>query len=85
MKHSLQDRAKRRMIRAIESSERLEPALDAAIQRVVVAALVVRLSAACARCCRADDRERAETPTAVAAAVGHVGVDAQVVPARGKA
>src|SRR6185437_16973566 len=62
----------------------VEPPLDAAIERVVVAALVMRLVRL------AHDRlgrraKRRETAPAIAPAIGHKGVDAKVVPARGKA
>ncbi len=64
--------------------DRFEPALDAAMQDVVVQALVVRLVRAArdrALRARAIDREAA---AAVAAAIGHVGVGLKIVPAVGE-
>jgi len=63
--------------------DRLEPALDAAVQRVVVAALIVRLGGLARHAVGADGKHRVAALT-VAAAVGHVGVRAQIVPARGE-
>jgi hypothetical protein len=63
---------------------RLEPALDSAVQLVVVERLVVRLVRA------AHDRALlagaidGEAAAAVTAAIGHVGVDLEIVPAFGK-
>ena len=62
---------------------RLEPALDAAVERVVVAALIMRLM----RLAHDPHRRRAQSGKAAAAitpAIGHVGVDAQIVPAGGE-
>ena len=64
--------------------DRLEPALDAAVQRVVIEPLVMRLVRP------AHDRALAfrgidgEAAAAVAPAVAHVGVDVEVVPALGE-
>ena len=62
---------------------RLEPALDAAVQRVVVAALVMRL-VRLAHDPRRRWRGSGEAAAAVAPAIGHEHVDAEIVPARGK-
>src|SRR5215469_10646648 len=62
---------------------RFEPALDPAVQRVVVAALVMRLM----RLAQKAGRRRAvagKTAAPIAAAIGHVGVDTEIVPARGE-
>ena len=58
-----------------------EPALDPAIEQVVVAALVVRL-VRLARDAAISHRKGGMTPPPVAAAVGHVAIQAKIVPAR---
>src|SRR5690348_16178636 len=63
---------------------RLEPALDPAIDRVVIAALIVRLMRF-ARDRLGSGAEARETPAAIATAIGHVRIDAEIVPARRKA
>src|SRR5260370_14447305 len=77
-----QDRGQGRMARG-RVGDRFEPALDAAIERVIVAALVVRLMRL-----PGDPGWRGakdpEPATAVAAAIGHVGVDPKIAPGRGK-
>src|SRR5258707_11055380 len=73
------DRAQRGM-RAARLRDRVEPALDPAIDRVVVAALVVRL----VRLPEHPFGAGAKTRKAAAAgtpAIGHVGIDPQIVPA----
>src|SRR5215472_8301321 len=78
-----QNRGERRVSR-YGIGHRLEPALDAAVERVVIAALIMRLARL------ADDpagagAENAKPAAAVAPAISHIGVDAQIVPAGGKA
>src|SRR5438477_488910 len=74
-----EDRLHRRM-RTDRVGDRFEPAFEAAVQRVVVAALVMRLMRL------ADDlgaggAKRGKTAAAVAPAIGHVGIDAEIAPA----
>jgi hypothetical protein len=65
--------------------DRLEPALDAAHQPVVFEALVVRLVRLPPERPLAGTRgERAVAPPAVAVPFGQVGVEREVVPARGE-
>ena len=59
---------------------RFEPARDAAVQRIEVAALIVRL-VGLAPDRPGPDRERRESAFAVASAIGHVAVGPEVVPA----
>ena len=59
---------------------RLEPARDAAIQRVVVPALIMRLVRLAPDPVRAR-LERRMPALPVAAAIGHVGVEPEIVPA----
>src|SRR5262249_664866 len=79
----MQDRRQRR-VASDRLGNRLEPALDAAIERVVVPALVVRLM----RLSRnpgwrgAKDSEPASP---IAPALGHLGIDPKIVPTVGKA
>ena len=61
----------------------IEPAFQAAIEGVVVAALVMRLVCLSAYAC-CTGGEHGMPPAAVAAAIGHVGVHAEIVPARSK-
>src|SRR5712692_8457194 len=77
------DRAQCRMD-ADRFADRLEPALDAAIELVVVAALVMRLMRL-AQDPRRACAEAGEAAAAIAPALGNVGVDAEIVPAPGKA
>src|SRR6266550_8549020 len=63
---------------------RLEPAFDAAIQRVVVAALVMRLMRLAGNARRAG-AETGEAAAAITPAIGHEGVDPEIVPTRGEA
>src|SRR6266702_2024728 len=71
-------------MRADSVRYRVEPALDPAIDRVVVAALVMRLV-------RLPDNplgtgaKTGEAAAAVAPAIGHVAVDPEIVPAQRKA
>src|ERR1700747_3728943 len=63
--------------------DRFEPALDAAVEGVVIAALVMRLMRL------SDDPGRCgakhpEPAAAVASAIGHVGIDAEIAPGCGK-
>ncbi len=68
----------------LSSSIGVEPARDAAVQRVVVAALVVRLvRLALDPVGRGAEGGVAALP--VAAAIGHVGVQPEIVPARANA
>src|SRR5580704_8556227 len=64
-------------------ADRLEPALDPAIERVVVAALVMRLvrlpDDPPGTGAKADEAAAAITP-----AIGHVGIDPEIVPASRK-
>jgi len=62
---------------------RSEPTFDSPIERVVVPALIVRL-VRFANNAIGRNGEGREATAAVAAAVGHVCVDAEVVPARGE-
>ena len=64
--------------------DRLEPALDAAVQMVVVERLVVRLVRSAHDRALASGQPHAEAPAPVAAAIGHVGVDVEIVPALGE-
>ena len=73
-----QDRPHRRM-RPDRLGDRLEPALDAAMQRVVIAALVMRLVRLARNALRARAK-RGEAAAAIAPAIGHVGVEAEIVP-----
>src|SRR5712691_8609521 len=71
-------------MRADRLRYRVEPALDPAIDRVVVAALVMRLVRL------SDDplgarAKTGETATAVTPAIGHVGIDPEILPALRKA
>src|ERR1700730_6272981 len=64
-------------------ADRFETALDAAIQRVVVAALIVRLM----RLPGDPSRRGAKDPepaAAIASTIGHVGVDPEITPTRGE-
>ena len=77
-----QDRGQGRVARN-RVGDRFEPALDAAIERVVVAALIVRLTRLPGdpgRC----GAKNPEPAAAVASAIGHVGVDTEMAPGRGK-
>src|SRR5579859_3373646 len=65
-------------------ADRLEPAREATIERVVIAALVVRLMGLARNACRRKREGRMPAP-AIAAAVGHVGIEPEVVPAVGEA
>src|SRR5258706_13013237 len=67
-------------MRADRFGNRLEPALDAAIQRVVVAALVVRLMRLAGDLGPAG-AERGKATAAIAPAIGHEGIDTEIVPA----
>src|SRR4030088_1961623 len=67
-------------MRADRFGNRLEPALDAAIQRVVVAALVMRLMRLAGDLGPAG-AERGKAAAAIAPAIGHEGIDAEIVPA----
>ena len=60
--------------------DRREPALDAAVQRIVIAALIMRL-VRLSRDAVARGREGGVAATAVAPAVRHIGVEAEIVPA----
>ena len=60
--------------------DRLEPAFEAAVQRVVVAALVMRLMRLTDDL-RAGGAKRGKAAAAVAPAIGHVGIDAEIAPA----
>src|SRR5580700_648823 len=64
-------------------ADRFEPPLDAAIERVVVAALVVRLTRLPGDPRRCGPKHP-EPAAAVASAVGHVGVDPEIAPTRGE-
>ena len=74
-----EDRLHRRM-RTDRVGDRLEPAFEAAVQRVVVAALVMRLMRL-ADDLRAGGAKRGKAAAAVAPAIGHVGIDAEIAPA----
>ena len=63
--------------------DRREPARDPTVERVVVAALVVRLMRL-ALDARGRSREGREAPAPVATAVGHERVEAEVIPTRGE-
>src|SRR5690348_6275638 len=78
----MQDRGQRR-VAADRIGDRFEPALEAAIERVVVPALVVRLVRLAGNP-RRGGAKYAEPPAPVASAVSHVGIDAEVVPTGGK-
>src|SRR5260370_28354252 len=62
---------------------RFEPAFDASVQRVVVAALIMRLMRLARYTCRAGAKT-GKASAAVAPAIGHEGVDPEIVPARGE-
>ena len=64
--------------------DRLEPALDAAVQMVVVEGLVVRLVRPAQDRALAAGQPHAEAAATVTAAIGHVGVDLEIVPAFGE-
>ena len=78
---SLQNGTQRRMVRDL-LAHRLEPALQPAIQRIIVAALVVRLVRLAPYSRLARRKHRVPAPAPVPAAIGHVGVHAEVVPTR---
>src|SRR5260370_42570385 len=70
-------------MRADRLADRLEPAFDAAIERVVVAALVMRLMRLAGDLGTAG-AERGKAAAAIAPAIGHEGIDAEIVPAAGE-
>jgi hypothetical protein len=76
-----EDRAQARAI--ADRGDRLEPSGDATVQRVVIAALIVRLMRRANDAVVAGGVDRMAA-AAIAAAVGHVGVDGEVVPTRGE-
>ena len=59
---------------------RREPTLDPAVERVVIAALVMWLGGL-ARDGAPSGNERGKAPTAIAATIGHVDVEPKVIPA----
>ncbi len=68
-------------MRADRVGDRLEPAFDPAIQRVVVAALVMRLMRF-ARDRLPRGAKTGKAAAAIAPAIGHVHIDAEIVPTR---
>src|SRR6266436_4943544 len=70
-------------MRAARLRDRVEPALDPAIDWVVVAALVVRLVRLPEHPLGAGAKTR-KAAAAVAPAIGHVGIDPEIVPASRK-
>jgi aromatic ring-opening dioxygenase catalytic subunit (LigB family) len=64
--------------------DRLEPALDAAVQHVVVEALIVRLMRPAHDRTPALGGEDREPPASIASTVSHVGVGREIVPALGE-
>src|SRR4029077_16150799 len=75
----VEDRAQRGM-RADPLGYRFEPALESAIDRVVVAALVMRL-VRLPRDPLGAGAETGEAAAAVTPAIGHVAIDSEIVPA----
>src|SRR5438552_14795806 len=78
----MQDRGQRR-VAADRVGDRLEPALETAIERVVVPALVVRLMRLAGNPHRGGAKD-AEPAAPVTSAVGHIGIDTEIVPTGGK-
>lgn len=68
-----------RGVRGDRLADRLEPAGDAAIERIIIPALVMRLVGFPLDCAAAD-REGGETAAAIAAAIGHIAVEPEVIP-----
>src|SRR5690242_11401423 len=74
-----EDRLHRRM-RTDFFGDRLEPAFEAAVQRIIVTALVMRL-VRLANDLAAGGAKRGKAAAAIAPAIGHVGIHAEIIPA----
>jgi len=78
-----QDRAQART-RADLVGDRLEPARDTAVERVVLAILIVRLVGLAPDCAGGGDGEHRVTAAPIAATVCRVAIELEVRPARGE-